>query len=133
MKAPPTIPDQPAATADDPVIAGVTILSSRDCGSSNRWEFSINRGEEETAINALLDLLHEFSEFSLADRSRGDCELYVYYRSDGAAFKTMIGGHGWSGEWKTQSREWVVYEADKQVKFNDSRARHNCGHLIKEK
>ena len=133
MNAPPTISDQAAATEDDPVIKGITILSSHDLGSSNRWEFTINRDEDDAAINALLDALAEFSEFSLADHSRGDNESFATYRRYGTAFKTMVGGHGWSSEWKTLEREWAVYEADKQVKYNHGLGRHNCGQLTKAK
>jgi len=133
MRAPPTIPNQPAATEDDPVIAGITILSSRDCGPWNRWEFTINRGEEDIAINALLDSLTEFSEFCLADHSRGDSDSCTSYRRDSTAFITKVGGHGWSGECKTIEREWAVYEADKLVRYNYGPGWQNCGHLIQAK
>lgn len=133
MNAPPTLPNLPAATEDDPVLDGITIISSRDCGPTNRWEFTINRGEEDAAINSLLDAIIEFSEFALADHSRGDCESCATYRRDGTTFKTMIGGHGWSGDWKTLERERAVYEAHKQVKYNYGPKWHNCGHLIKAK
>ncbi len=133
MNAPPTIPGQPAATEDDPVIAGITVLSSRDCGALNRWEFTIIRGDEATAVYALFDALKDFSEFSLADHGRGDSESCATYRRDGKVYKTMVGGHGWSGEWKTLDWEWALYEAEKQVKYSYGPGWHNCGHLIKEK
>ena len=133
MNSPPTIPGEPSATEDDPIIAGITILSSRNCGSSNRWEFIINRGEEEIAINALLDVLRKFDEFSLADHSRGDSESCATYRIDENGLKMMVGGHGWTGEWRNLEHEWAVYEVEKQVKYNYGPTLRNCGHLVKAK
>lgn len=123
----------PAATEDPPHIAGITIISSRDAGSKNIWEFKINRGEEEAAIQGLLNSLDEIEEFALAVHSRGDYESGAIYRKDGKQFKMKVGGHGWSGEWEPLDRESAIAEARKQLQYNYGATSYDCGDLVKYK
>ncbi|MDH3583034.1 MAG: hypothetical protein OER86_02335 [Phycisphaerae bacterium] len=133
MKAPPTYPNLPVATDDDPNIAGITILSSRDAGSMNEWVFKINRGEEDVAINGLLDALQTISEFSLADHSRNDYESCATYEKDGAGYRMMVGGHGWSGDWKTLDSASAIAAATEQMRYNYGTAWHDCGRIVRRK
>ena len=133
MKSQPTYPNLPAATEDDPNIAGITILSSRDAGLMNEWVFRVNRGEEQIAINGLLDALHTISEFSLADHSRDDYESCATYEKDGSGYKMMVGGHGWSGDWMSLDRASAIAAARKQMRYNYGAAWHDCGRLVKRK
>ncbi len=126
-------PELPAATESRPEIAGITVLSSRDAGSINVWEFKINRGEEDTAINALLDALDSISEFSLADHSRGDVGSCATYEKDDNCFRMKLGGHGWSGDSKSLDRASAVAEAKKQMQYNYGEGWHDRGRLAKRK
>ncbi len=126
----PTYPHMPPASEPDPIIAGITILSSSDRVAFDRWEFTINRGEEEEAINALLDSLTEISEFSLSDHSRGDCDSCATYRKVGEKYKMKAGGHGWSSDSTALDRESTVAEMRKQVKYNYGPEWHDCGSLV---
>ena len=105
----------PAATADDPFIAGTKVVSSRDLGTNNQWLFTINRGDEDTAINALLDALDDSVEFRLM---HGDGESATIYRKQGDRFRVQSFGHHWTGTWKLLSRASAVSMALTQARYN---------------
>lgn len=133
--APPTIADQPGATENDPIIPGVTIVSSRDCGPTNRWEFTINSGEEDVAIHSLLDAVADLTEFGLFDG-----EGKTVYQKDGERFKSRRYGHHWTGKWNDLDRDSAFAQARKQAKYNcgipDENGKphwNTCGHINKTK
>ena len=105
----------PAATADDPIIAGTTVVSSRDLGNSNQWLFTINHGDEDVAINALLDALVDSVEFRLG---HGDGESATIYRRQGDRFRVQSFGHHWTGNWKSMNRARAFSMALRQARYN---------------
>jgi hypothetical protein len=131
MKAPPTIPGQPAAIEDDPIVSGITIVSSRDCGIWDEWVFEIKENEDAVAVNALLDALDSFLEFSLADHSRQDSESCATYRKSQGHYKFTIGGHGWSSDWETIDRVTAFAMAHVQAIYNHGPGPYNCGRLTR--
>ena len=123
----------PQATTDDPQIPGVSILSSRDAGGSNRWEFKINQNDVDSAIGGLLDWLDDGRTFSLTDHSRGDFESCATYERNGAKFIVSLGGHGWSAGKQVLDRDSAFAAARDQSKYNHGPGWENSGHLTESK
>ena len=133
MKTPRSYPDVPTADAEDPVIAGITIVSSRDAGGHNIWRFKINRGDEDLAINSLLDWLGSNRQFSLADRSVSDHESLVSFEMNGLDYVMSLGGHGWSGGKKILDRELAFAKAKSESKHNYGPPFSDLGYLDEKK
>lgn len=117
-KAPPTYSHIPAASEADPVIPGIRIVSSESHCDRNSWVFSIIPGEEDAAVNGLLDALDRMDEFLLSDRIHATDDLRGIYRKDGDRYAMMIHGQGWRGAWKTLDRGSAFSDARKRVGCN---------------
>lgn len=108
----------PAENDEDPVLPGITIVSWRDAGPTNEWEFSVIRGEEDAASRSLIDALDEGTSFSLFDYSRSDPDAYGSYRWEDGKIAYMSGTHGRFGDLEILDREAAIAMARKQVPYN---------------
>lgn len=117
-KAPPTHPHLPPASEADPGIPGIRIVSSEGGVDRNSWVFSVIPGQEDAAINGLLDALDRFDEFLLSDRIHDDDDFCGIYRKEGGHYAMRIRGQGWRGEWKPLDRDSAFADARKRIGGN---------------
>lgn len=127
MKAPPSIGTQSAAPGADPVLPGITIVSSSDHGSTHRWSCAIRRGEEDAAVNSLLDALDASTRFMLMDGNPRDNESAGSYEWVDGKISYMLGGHGWRADPEFLDRTAAFALARRQAPFNYGPPKGDCG------
>lgn len=124
--------DPIAASREDPVLPGITLVSSRNSAGSDIWDFTINPGEEDVALESLFAALDDTTRFSLSDHSRGDNESTGFYQLEDGKIAYQLGGHGWSADQVLLDRESALAIARNQVQYNLGPPKSDYGHFTRE-
>ena len=91
-------------------------------GDNNDYEeeiyFAIPAGKEAAAGRDLVACIAAGFEVSLRNDLDEGSEGCTFFKQSSAGILTMIGGHGWSGEWKPTDEAGVLSAVDQLADFN---------------
>jgi hypothetical protein len=87
---------------------GLSLEGERDAGGQFITYFAIPAGRESAAGDDLLVCLADGAEVCLHnDLDEEGGEGCTFFRRVGSSLVTMVGGHGWQGDWKATDEAGV--------------------------
>src|SRR5262245_41278315 len=87
---------------------GLSVEGTRDAGGHITIDFAIPAGQEAAAGRDLLACLADGFEVWLRNDLDEGCEGCTLFRRTPSGLATMVGGHGWSGEWQPTDEAAVL-------------------------